>query len=564
MFRGRLDGSGIGEYGDHRLCPAVRDGSDPYRPGRGRRQHPRSAWLRQLVEGQPQVRLEIFKQWFAPAFEHAPKAQQFPRRALKPGNQGSAAYAQNDDASRGDARTARPSWDSLGTKYAANAGRGMMSHALVLAGCLFIGDSITLAPALVVNTIVQRSEALVRVQTQNGQVVSTPDHAFALARDRVGWARADHLAAGDSLVRLSPGGAPTEVVSVEEISGRPVPVFNLVVARVHAYLVGTEHLLVHNGKCKTPEEAAAERQQLDDLIAERGRLTKEGDPEHKLVEIRNQIKRLGSRIRAARMWDRIRADPVRREAKASKDREKVALRRAQYPGKDAAQKKARFWRDAEFRERERQRLSLYRQELRKRAREHESSERRQSIIASLARELDGEETAQGVEGIPKEAIDARVRELADLFRGSAESPERGEGELRPAVEEDLSEIGREVESGAGVEVGATSTLEGDLALEDSTFSGALADVRGRIDEFDSMSEEVAALLSGVRDELVAQYRNLVNLRSGQIQLELEATSRQLELMKDAPGFHGGEAERMLEHQLQTLNAELGSLPGASP
>lgn len=411
---------------------------------------------------------------------------------------------------------------------------------LVLAGLpgisaspLAAASATTMAPALVTKTIVRTSTVLVEVRTDDGEVVvSTPDHPFARATSRghelLGWSRSNHLAVGDRLVSLPLGGATAEIISVSARHGRPVAVFNLVVSRSHAYAVGIGHLLVHNGKCKTSEELEAERRQLDDLISERKRLKDNGDPEHKLKEIRKEIHRLQVIAGNARLRDR-------------------------NPGKLAALKKAKYHRDAEFRQLE---LARFQRNAARRS--------RQKAMASLVKNLESDEGDQGLGHISEEAIHARVDELTKLFRERVEPSEPGGPAPRAASEEDLSALERQVESGAGVDIGTTSALERDFAREKSQFWESLADVQERIDAYDSMSGEVAAHFSGMREELTAEELSLLTQRREQIESEMEVTSRQLQLMSKIPELREGAAQSALEHQLRILNAELGALPGTPP
>jgi hypothetical protein len=110
-----------------------------------------------------------------------------------------------------------------------------------------------IAPTLVaqrVTATVERDAAtLVRIETDREIFVTTPEHPFATPE--AGWIPAGRLAPGDPVVSARFGTA--RVVSARsETRPSPVAVFNLTVARSHAYLVGADQVLVHNTRCKDP------------------------------------------------------------------------------------------------------------------------------------------------------------------------------------------------------------------------------------------------------------------------------------------------------------------------
>jgi len=100
-------------------------------------------------------------------------------------------------------------------------------------------------PARVTQTIRRVTTQLVTLRTSEATVITTPEHPFAKVGG--GWTRAADLAVGDRVVtRASRDAAVVEVVVRE---APPTPVYNLSVAKTHAYFVSAPGLLVHNVDC---------------------------------------------------------------------------------------------------------------------------------------------------------------------------------------------------------------------------------------------------------------------------------------------------------------------------
>lgn len=106
--------------------------------------------------------------------------------------------------------------------------------------------------------------AVLRLQFASGGTIDvTPEHPFHLGDDVGGWVPATrltgHHATAERLVAAGdqagvPSGFLRVCRSVVQITGSTrsecyAPVYNLVVAEWHAYYVGTDLLLVHNGSC---------------------------------------------------------------------------------------------------------------------------------------------------------------------------------------------------------------------------------------------------------------------------------------------------------------------------
>lgn len=102
-------------------------------------------------------------------------------------------------------------------------------------------------PAQVIATVQRRASRLVHLRTESSEIVTTPEHLFAKAG--AGWVRADSLAAGDWLTRLTTPGSSVRLVSVTAEQVLSFPVFNLTVAGSHAYAVCADSVLVHNVNC---------------------------------------------------------------------------------------------------------------------------------------------------------------------------------------------------------------------------------------------------------------------------------------------------------------------------
>jgi hypothetical protein len=109
-------------------------------------------------------------------------------------------------------------------------------------------------------TIQRQAWELVHLKTEHETFVVTPEHPFATPHS--GWVGAGALSPGD-LVQSARAGAARVSAVREETLLHPVPVFNLSVEHTHAYLVGTNGVLVHNigclgkgkGKSKSKEKA---------------------------------------------------------------------------------------------------------------------------------------------------------------------------------------------------------------------------------------------------------------------------------------------------------------------
>jgi hypothetical protein len=111
---------------------------------------------------------------------------------------------------------------------------------------------------------------LVTVRTELSTLATTPEHPFAKAG--AGWTPAAKLALGDRVhIRGSAEGATVLELSIREIP--PTPVYNLTVARTHAYFVGLQDVLVHNINCfgrtrRKPESQPPERGTPAELLEE--------------------------------------------------------------------------------------------------------------------------------------------------------------------------------------------------------------------------------------------------------------------------------------------------------
>jgi hypothetical protein len=88
---------------------------------------------------------------------------------------------------------------------------------------------------------------LVTLRTRESTLVTTPDHPFA--KIGTGWTHAGELRVGDRIETLpAPTGTPVLAIEVQQVPATLV--YNLTVARTHAYFVGSDALLVHNVDCK--------------------------------------------------------------------------------------------------------------------------------------------------------------------------------------------------------------------------------------------------------------------------------------------------------------------------
>jgi Pretoxin HINT domain len=115
-----------------------------------------------------------------------------------------------------------------------------------------------LSPRRVTGTVRLRAPVLVHIVTDTDRLITTPEHPFATLHG--GWVPAGKLAPGDVLLRARAGEGRVVAVHREELV-QPVPVFNLTVATTHAYLVGSDEVLVHNVRCT--------RDQAFDIVVEK-------------------------------------------------------------------------------------------------------------------------------------------------------------------------------------------------------------------------------------------------------------------------------------------------------
>jgi hypothetical protein len=107
-------------------------------------------------------------------------------------------------------------------------------------GQAFNGAHLVAVPVLEVRHRLTRAIAI--VTTGSAEVVTTPEHPFAVATG--GWKPAARLTRNDQVVTAQ--GTPAPVLGVR-LSKVPVTsVYNLGVARTHSYFVGRQSLLVHN------------------------------------------------------------------------------------------------------------------------------------------------------------------------------------------------------------------------------------------------------------------------------------------------------------------------------
>ena len=113
-----------------------------------------------------------------------------------------------------------------------------------------------LAPQRVSGTIQRHTRHLIHLQTERETLLVTPEHPFATLDS--GWVAAGALSPNDWVVTGQSGAVRVAAVR-EEALRRPVTVFNLSVERTHAYLVGTQGVLVHNTGCSGLGESKADR-----------------------------------------------------------------------------------------------------------------------------------------------------------------------------------------------------------------------------------------------------------------------------------------------------------------
>jgi hypothetical protein len=117
----------------------------------------------------------------------------------------------------------------------------------------------------VLGTTRRTTTTLVELQTESEMLVTTPEHPFA-AGGR--WTRAAELKAGDTIQTAR---GSTRVLSVHVRPTPPTAVYNLSIAKTHAYFAGSGALLVHNVDCGTSknEPAAAENRERGKTLADR-------------------------------------------------------------------------------------------------------------------------------------------------------------------------------------------------------------------------------------------------------------------------------------------------------
>jgi hypothetical protein len=149
-----------------------------------------------------------------------------------------------------------------------------------------------------VTATVERDAArLVRIETEHERFVTTPEHPFATPES--GWVSAGRLVPGDRVVSAKFG--TLKILSVRtENTTRPVPVFNLTVTPSHAYLVGSDQVLVHNVRCKHENTLALLKEKTEELREALRRLeeleaTTATSPQHQAA-LEQQIAELKSSI----------------------------------------------------------------------------------------------------------------------------------------------------------------------------------------------------------------------------------------------------------------------------
>jgi hypothetical protein len=121
--------------------------------------------------------------------------------------------------------------------------------------------AVTTTSARVTHTIRRVTTQLVTLRTSEVTVVTTPEHPFA--KLGAGWTRAAELAVGDRIVTHDWQDAAIVEVEVREVP--PTPVYNLSVAKTHAYFVSDQDLLVHNMDC-SPDRPSTSRPDSAELL----------------------------------------------------------------------------------------------------------------------------------------------------------------------------------------------------------------------------------------------------------------------------------------------------------
>ena len=165
--------------------------------------------------------------------------------------------------------------------------------------------SLTVVAQRVTATVKREALRLVRLETERGSVLTTPEHPFAMPGS--GWNSAGRLVLGDELVSERFGAVRLSSVR-DEVVAQPVPVFNLSVASSHTYFVGTDGVLVHNGKCKPSEVREEEIKRLlrerEEIVREIRALTKSTPTSPRLAELKSQREALRQRLSSARRAQR--------------------------------------------------------------------------------------------------------------------------------------------------------------------------------------------------------------------------------------------------------------------
>lgn len=139
----------------------------------------------------------------------------------------------------------------------------------------------------VLGTTRRTTTTLVELQTESEKLVTTPEHPFAAGAR---WTRAAELKVGDTIQTAR---GSTRVLSVHVRPTPPTVVYNLSIAKTHAYFAGSGALLVHNVDCGTSknEPDAAENRERGKTLADR--LAEERQAEQLEQDIRElRIRRL--------------------------------------------------------------------------------------------------------------------------------------------------------------------------------------------------------------------------------------------------------------------------------
>jgi hypothetical protein len=121
----------------------------------------------------------------------------------------------------------------------------------------------------VLATVHRTTTTLVELRTASETLLTTPEHPFAAGRR---WTHAAELKVGDT---IQTAGGSTRVLGVGLRRVPPTDVYNLTVAKTHAYFAGRGALLVHNVDCGPSQPLRGERagdpekkRTLGELLAE--------------------------------------------------------------------------------------------------------------------------------------------------------------------------------------------------------------------------------------------------------------------------------------------------------